>query len=124
MGRPPTLLIDAATWRRTGVQVRGALELPATAEGYLRRLAGELDTAYRNAAAAVDEHPDLVWLEHDHRRDRLHVARLDAIEEGESAVELRPDDMPAEHCGGPRTPPESNKFSSGSTSPSSKTCTR
>jgi hypothetical protein len=71
------------------VQVRGALELPATAEGYLRRLAGELDTAYRNAATALDEHPDLVWLEHDHRRDRLHVTRLDAIEEGESTVELR-----------------------------------
>ena len=89
-GDPRQLLVEPATWKTVGPQVLRTLDLPERAPSYLARLGAELDAAYFAAAEAVAEDPTL-WIEEAGSRDRVHVARLDGLEEPASTSVLRAD---------------------------------
>ncbi len=89
-GDPRQLLVEPATWKTVGPQVLRTLDLPERAPSYLARLGAELDAAYFTAAEAVAEDPTL-WIEEAGSRDRVHVARLDRLEEPASTSVLRAD---------------------------------
>ncbi len=87
-GDPRRLLLTSAEWRRHAPGVRRSLDLPSRPSAYLARLGAELDAAYRRAAEVIERDPS-VSVEADGERDRVHVSRLDAVEEPESVPKLR-----------------------------------
>ena len=84
-GDPRRLLLTTAEWRG---HAPGSLDLPSRPSAYLARLGAELDAAYRRAAEVI-ERDSSVSVEADGERDRVHVTRLDAVEEPESVPKLR-----------------------------------
>jgi len=87
-GDPRKLLIQPAAWKRIGSAATRALQLPTEPPSWLERLGADLDSAWRRAASLVEADPS-VWIEVGGRRDRVHLARLDAVDEPASLVELR-----------------------------------
>lgn len=87
-GDPRKLLIQPAAWKRIGPAATRALQLPTEPPSWLERLGADLDSAWRRAAVLVEADPS-VWLEVGGRRDRVHLARLDAVDEPTSTAEAR-----------------------------------
>ena len=87
-GDPRRLLMAPATWKSIRPAVLRTLSLPDRAPSYLARLGAELDAAYIAAAAAVAEDPT-VWLDDAEPKDRVHVARLDRVDEPAGTSALR-----------------------------------
>ena len=87
-GDPRRLLMAPATWKSIRPAVLRTLSLPDRAPGYLARLGTELDAAYMAAGAAVAEDPT-VWLDNAGPRDRVHVAKLDRLDEPAGTSALR-----------------------------------
>lgn len=87
-GDPRNLLIQPAAWKRLAPTVTRALQLPNAPKSWIDHLGSELDRAWHAAAAAVEKEPS-IRLEPDGRRDRVHLTRLDAIDEASSTARLR-----------------------------------
>jgi TnpA family transposase len=87
-GDPRKLLIAPSVWNRMAPTVTRALQLSTRPKTWIDQLGADLDRAWRAAAAAVEADVS-IRLEPDGRRDRVHLTRLDAIEEAPSTVQLR-----------------------------------
>ena len=88
-GDPRARLLDGGAWAAVKPAVLTGLGLPEDPEPHLTELATTLDTAYREVAARVPEHPALEVTTDRDGRERLHLARLTTAPEPASLVELR-----------------------------------
>jgi len=84
-GDPRASLLDAPTWNASRSDVCRSLSLPETPEPFLKRLAAELDAAYRRTLEGL--HADHAI--HELAAGRLPVEQLDALPEPESLLALR-----------------------------------
>ena len=85
-GDPRARLLEGATWERAKPEILAALGLPEQPDAHLDELAELLDTAYRDVVARLPGH---AALELTADGERFHLARLHAIAEPPSLVELR-----------------------------------
>jgi TnpA family transposase len=91
-GDPRIRLLDGEAWTQARPQVLTALRLGGDADKHLSDLAGRLDTAYTDLAARLPEAGSAAAVRLEPGADgrvRLHVARLEALEEPPSLLALR-----------------------------------
>jgi hypothetical protein len=85
-GDPRARLLDGDTWARAKPEILAGLGLAEQPVAHLSALAGALDSAYRDVAAQLPDHPTL---EVDVDGARLHLERLEAEVEPPTLVALR-----------------------------------
>jgi hypothetical protein len=86
---PRARLIPEDLWPQMRPQVCRLLGLSPEADVEMDRLAVQMDNAYRQAIESFDDNTD-VWVEPDNEgRLRLHLSRLEAVEEPESLPALK-----------------------------------
>jgi TnpA family transposase len=87
-GDPRAQLLQGEAWRAARPNVCRALNLPSEPEPFLKLLREELEQAYRRTGERLSVN-DAARIVSRKKRDRVALARLDALEEPESLVALR-----------------------------------
>ena len=87
-GDPRAQLLRGAAWERARPRVCRTLDLTPEPSPVLARLAEELDLAFRRVAEHLPSN-SAVQISKREGRDRLHVDRLDALDEPDTLIALR-----------------------------------